>query len=57
MTHKVEATFWATIYIAGDAEHAKQVCRDFCLAVGLCVTVTPTTFIYSGGKATHNHGT
>ncbi len=26
------------IFIAGDLEQAKQVCREYCFAVGLCVT-------------------
>jgi ferredoxin len=43
-------SFWATIYMAGSIEHAKQVCRTFCMARGLCVTVEPTTFIYTGGE-------
>lgn len=38
------------IFIAGDIAQAKQVCREFCFDVGLCVTVEPTTFIYTGGE-------
>ena len=38
-----------TIFIAGDAAEARKACREHCLAVGLCVTVTPTDFIYAGG--------
>lgn len=29
---------------------AERVCRAFCDRVGLCVTVTPTTFVYTGGE-------
>lgn len=47
---KIEPTFWAKIYLAGDHEIIKQVCRQYCFEVGLCVTVTPTTFIYTGGE-------
>lgn len=43
-------TATASIYIAGDVEIIKQVCREYCLDVGLCVTVTPTTFVYTGGE-------
>lgn len=43
-------TYTATIYIAGDLATAKQVCRDFCYSVGLCVTVEATTYIYTGGE-------
>ena len=39
----------ATIYIAGDVEKAKEVCQAFCDKKGECVTVTPTTYIYTGG--------
>jgi len=39
-----------TIWIAGDLAMARQVCREFCMDVGLCVTVTPTIFIYTGGE-------
>lgn len=38
------------IFIAGDLAQAKQVCRQFCLDVGLCVTVEPVSFIYTGGE-------
>ena len=42
-------TYRAQIFIAGNIDQAKQVCREFCMS-GLCVTVTPTTFIYTGGE-------
>lgn len=29
---------------------AKQVCREFCFEVGLCVTVDPVSYIYTGGE-------
>lgn len=38
------------IYIAGDLAQAKQVCREYCFEVGLCVTVEPVTYIYTGGQ-------
>jgi len=41
-------TFIATVYVAGELSEARQTCREFC-EEGLCVTVTPTTFIYTGG--------
>lgn len=49
-TEKVEPTFAIDIFIAGDIGQAKQVCRQHCYKVGLCVTVTPTDFIYTGGE-------
>lgn len=38
-----------SIYMAGDIESAKRVCREYCFDKGLCVTVTGTDFIYTGG--------
>lgn len=40
------------IYMAGDIAQAKQVCREYCFEVGLCVTVEPVDFIYTGGEET-----
>lgn len=42
------ATFTAEICMAGDISHARQVLRKEC-AVGLCVTLTPADYIYTGG--------
>lgn len=47
---KTASAFWARIYIAGDLEQAKQVCREWCTEVGGCVTVGPTSYIYTGGE-------
>lgn len=44
------STYWARIYIAGPIEAAKHVIRQDCLRQGLCVTIDPTTYIYSGGE-------
>lgn len=38
------------IYMAGDIAVAKQVCREYCLRVGLCVHVEAVDFIYTGGE-------
>lgn len=44
------------IFIAGDPKVARMICRDFCddeakqFGSGLCVTVTPTTYVYTGGE-------
>lgn len=43
-------TIQITIVMAGDIEQAKQVCREYCFEVGLCVTIDPTTYIYTGGE-------
>lgn len=38
------------IFIAGDIAHAKNVCAAVCFEQGLCVTVEPVTFVYTGGR-------
>ena len=43
-------TYTAQIYIAGDIAIAKQLCREHCLAIGLCVTVEVVDYIYTGGE-------
>ena len=39
-----------TIYMAGDIAKARGVCRRFCDDIGLCVTLTPTEYIYTNGQ-------
>lgn len=39
-----------SIFMAGDCDHARRLCREFCDEVGLCVTVTPTSYIYTDGE-------
>ena len=39
-----------SIFIAGDYDAARQICRDFCDEVGFCVTVTATSYVYTGGE-------
>lgn len=46
---KDENSWSASIWIAGDHAQAIQACRAYCMDVGLCVTVTPTTYVYTGG--------
>lgn len=43
-------TIRVDIFIAGDLAQAKQICRQFCFDVGLCVTVEPVAYIYTGGE-------
>jgi len=43
-------TIRCDIYMAGDIAQAKQVCREFCFEVGLCVHIEPIDFIYTGGE-------
>lgn len=42
-------TFTAQIYIAGNIGTAREVLRSACFHVGLCVTLAPCEYIYSGG--------
>lgn len=50
MTGKTEDTFLVKLYLSGPIEIAKQILREECLREGLCVTIEPTTFIYTGGE-------
>lgn len=50
MSNKSANTFTAHIYMSGPIEVAKQIIRAECLREGLCVTIEPTTFIYTGGE-------
>lgn len=43
-------THLITLYLSGPIEVAKQALRAECLREGLCVTIEPTTFIYTGGE-------
>lgn len=47
---KIASTVRIDIFIAGDIEQAKQVCREFCMSDGECVTVEPVDYIYTGGE-------
>ena len=52
MKHITTNTYTIKLCLAGPIEVAKQVIREYCLKVGLCVTITPTTYIYTGGEET-----
>ena len=56
---KTVPTYTATIYVGlRDAENGvvhnisrvETICQNYCDEVGLCVTVTPTRFIYTHGN-------
>jgi len=42
-------TITIDIFIAGHLNMAKEVCREY-VECGLCVTVTSTAYIYTGGE-------
>ena len=47
----VEVNSYAvSIFIAGSADKAESTCRAFCNQVGLCVTITRTVYVFSGGE-------
>lgn len=50
MIVKTSPTIRYDIFIAGDIAQAKQVCREWCMEVGACVTVEPVDYIYTGGE-------
>lgn len=50
MDSRSEPTVRYDIFIAGDHAQAKQVCREFCMAVNFGVSVERTDFIYTGGE-------
>lgn len=48
----IQPTYWVKLYLSGPIEVAKQVLRAECMREGLCVTIEPTTYIYTGGEET-----
>lgn len=49
-TEKSCVAYWARIYLAGPVDEMKQIIRRECMREGLCVTVTPTDYLYTGGS-------
>lgn len=39
-----------SVFLAGDHDKALELCRAYCDEVGFCVTVTPTTYVYTDGQ-------
>lgn len=50
MKTEVAPTFAVRLYLSGPIEVAKQIVRADVLEAGLCVTIEPTLFIYTGGE-------
>ena len=50
MTTATAPTFAVRLYLSGPIEVAKQIIREDVLAEGLCVTIEPTLFVYTGGE-------
>ncbi len=55
---KIHPTFQASIFCGlqgytssyHSVEEAEEICQEFVDDVGLCVTVTPTKFVYTNGR-------
>jgi len=47
---KTLPTYQIKIYISGPIDVAKQIIREHVMERPLCVTIEPTTFIYTGGE-------
>src|SRR4051812_29043136 len=52
MTRKQSPSYPVSIFVAGGAGEARDICRAFCDEEGLCVTVTQTAYVYTGGEET-----
>lgn len=52
MIERAAETYWVHIVMSGPIDIAKQLLREECLREGLCVTIEPTVFIYTGGEET-----
>lgn len=50
MTEKISPTFNVDIHMAGDAHAAGLIIQRYAAETGLCVTMTPQSFIYTGGR-------
>jgi hypothetical protein len=50
MKIKICPSYPISIFIAGHYDAALTACREFCDKEGLCVTVTPTDYVYTNGQ-------
>jgi len=49
--HRTETTSYPiSIFVGGEYAEAKAISRAYCDAVGLCVTVTATAYVYTDGE-------
>ena len=49
MIQKTADSYPVTVWVAGDYQKAKDSLRRQCFDEGLCVTLTPTEFVYTAG--------
>jgi len=50
MVEMKATSYVVKLYLSGPIDIAKQIIRDECMRDGLCVTIEPTLFIYTGGE-------
>ena len=50
MKSAIVPTFTCEIYLAGSMADIERQCAEYCMEVGLCVSVEPVRFIYTGGR-------
>jgi len=50
MIEKSSPTWNVTIHMAGDIRHAGQVIQRYAADHGMCVTLAPQSFVYTGGR-------
>ena len=50
MIYETALSFPISIFMAGDVRDAQKYCQLYCNDLGLCVTVTPTKYIYTDGS-------
>jgi len=50
MITKTAQSYPISIFMAGDISRAVECCRAYCDEMGFCVTVTPTTYVYTSGQ-------
>jgi hypothetical protein len=43
-------SFLCEIYVAGSFADIERECAAHCMAVGLCVSIEPVRFVYTGGR-------
>jgi hypothetical protein len=47
---KTAISFNVDIHMAGDIQRAGQLLQSLCIVKGMCVSLTPQSFIYTGGR-------
>lgn len=50
MTERTEPSFNVDIHMAGDINAAGMIIQRYAAETGLCVTLMPQSFIYTGGR-------